>query len=122
MRKHFINHDYKELDVWKESIKFVKKIYKITYKFPGTEKFNLISQINRASVSIASNIAEGSSRNSDKEFVQFLYYALGSAAEVECQLIISQELDFLKVNEFFIFKEIDNIKKMIIGLIKYYKN
>lgn len=121
MVRDFINHDYKELDVWKESIKFVKKIYKITYKFPETEKFNLISQINRASVSIASNIAEGSSRNSDKEFVQFLYYALGSAAEVECQLVISQELEFLKNKEVYIFKEIENIKRMIIGLIKYYK-
>lgn len=64
-------HDYKKLNVWKESIELITEIYKTTSKFPSTEKFGLISQINRCAVSIASNIAEGAGRNTDGEFRQF---------------------------------------------------
>lgn len=89
-------HKYKDLEIWKKSIFLTKQIYLITATFPSTEKFGLISQINRASVSIASNIAEGAGRNSNKEFNQFLGIAMGSMHEVETQIIISFEIGFIK--------------------------
>lgn len=111
--------NHKELDVWKESIELTKKIYNITKNFPKEELYGLTSQIRRASVSIPSNIAEGSARNSDKEFIQFLYVSLGSLAELETQLIISKEIEY---NKYLFEEEIEKIKKMILGLIKYLKN
>jgi len=89
--------NHKELDAWIESISLVKVVYRLAGQLPSSEKFGLINQIRRAAISISSNIAEGAARDSDKEFVQFLYYALGSLAELETQLIISQELGFLTI-------------------------
>jgi len=112
--------DHKELDVWKESIEFVVEIYKITGTFPKEELYGLISQIRRSSISIPSNIAEGSARNSDKEFIQFLYISLGSMAELETQIIISKELNY--INDITsVINRINKIKQMILGLIKYLK-
>lgn len=82
-------HQYKELKLWQKAIELVSDIYRIT------DRFGLISQINRAAVSIPSNIAEGAGRNSDKEFVQFLAIAHASTYEVETQLIISKNLGYL---------------------------
>ena len=78
--------DYKDLNVWQESINLVEDVYTIVKLFPREEAYALSDQLRRAVVSIASNIAEGSNRNTQKEFIQFLYIALGSAAEVETQL------------------------------------
>jgi len=86
---------YKELKVWQESIEFVTSIYLYTKKFPKEEMYGMISQLNRASVSIAANIAEGAGRNSNKEFVQFLSIAMGSCAEVETLLIISEKQEYI---------------------------
>ena len=108
--------DYKDLNVWQMSIDFVESIYKIVKLFPREETYALSDQIRRAVVSIPSNIAEGASRNSNKEFVQFLYIALGSASEVETQLIIAQRLKYVNSIE----KEIDEltkIRKMLNSLI-----
>lgn len=87
---------YKELEIWKESIDLVKEIYQITSDFPDTEKFGLQSQIRRAAVSVPSNIAEGFSRESKKEFIKFLQISLGSLFEVDTQLIIAKDLGYLK--------------------------
>jgi four helix bundle protein len=87
---------HKELKVWQKGIELVKAIYEITKSFPISEQFGLTSQMRRAAVSIPSNIAEGCGRNSNKELTHFLYIALGSSAELETQLIISQELNFLE--------------------------
>jgi four helix bundle protein len=76
----------------------VKKVYQITHNFPASEKFGLINQIRRAAVSIPSNIAEGQGRNSTKEFRQFLAISLGSLAELETQLIIAKEIEYLTQN------------------------
>ena len=111
---------HKDLDVWSKSIEFVLKVYKITKNFPSDEKFGLISQLRRAAVSIPSNLAEGAARNSNKEFIRFLYVALGSASESETQLIISQKLGYL--NDESVFNDLEDIQKMIMGLIKYLKN
>jgi len=107
------------LDVWKNSIGFVTKIYKLTSSFPEEEKFGLISQLKRASVSIPSNIAEGAARESKKEFCNFLSIAQGSSSEVETQLTISNKLGYLdnkKFNE--TLRELDGISKMLTGLKK----
>lgn len=81
-------HNFRELKIWKESINLVKQIYLLTSDLPKDEKFGLISQINRCSVSIPSNIAEGSGRTSDKEFLNFLNIAISSSYELETQLIL----------------------------------
>ena len=87
-------HRFKELEIWKKSRKFCSEIYIATADFPTDEKFGLTNQLRRASVSIPSNIAEGSSRNSQKDFSRFLEIAIGSAYEIETQLIIASDLGF----------------------------
>ncbi len=113
--------DHKNLEVWKKSLYLVKLVYKLTEKLPVSERFGLTNQIKRAAISIASNIAEGSGRDSDKEFIQFLYYSVGSITELETQLIISEELGFLEIPD-----EVEDclqiLRKLIIGLIKYLKS
>ncbi|WP_461833943.1 four helix bundle protein [Desulfothermus sp.] len=111
-----------DLDVWKLSIEVVKDIYEITKSFPKEEVFGLTSQIKKAAISIPSNIAEGASRQTNKEVIQFLYISLGSASELETQLIIARELGFIDVDNMEIINgKIENIKKMITGLINYKK-
>lgn len=90
---------HKDLKVWQKGIELVKYIYEITQLFPSNEQFGLVSQMRRAAVSIPSNIAEGCGRNSDKELIHFLYIALGSASELETQIIISQELGFMQIEK-----------------------
>ncbi|ADQ81111.1 hypothetical protein Palpr_2982 [Paludibacter propionicigenes WB4] len=90
---------HKDLKVWQKGIELVKSIYEITQLFPSNEQFGLVSQMRRAAVSIPSNIAEGCGRNSDKELIHFLYIALGSASELETQIIISQELGFMQIEK-----------------------
>lgn len=93
------SRSYRDLEVWKLAIAFVKDIYLTTGKFPLNEKYGLTQQIRRAAVSIPSNTAEGQVRNSAKEFTQFLAIALGSAAELETQLIIASEVNYLTVTK-----------------------
>ncbi len=113
---------HKELDVWKGSVEFVSEIYRITGSYPKDELFGIVSQIRRAAVSIPSNIAEGAARNHDPEFIQFLYISLGSLAEVETQLIISKNLDYLTQHDLDILSgEIKLIRTQLSGLIKYLK-
>ena len=85
---------HKELNVYKDSIDFVLSIYELTKKFPSEEKFGLVSQMRRAAVSIPSNISEGAARKNTKEFIQFLYISLGSAAEIETQMTIAKKLNY----------------------------
>ena len=115
-------HDYKKLNVWKESIELITEVYKITSKFPSTEKFCLISQINRCAVSIASNIAEGAGRNTDGEFRQFLGTAKGSSYELETQLIVSNNLGYISIDELNdLIEKLEYVQKMIHNLIKSLK-
>ena len=88
--------NYKKLKIWSQGIELVKQIYVLVEQLPTTEKFGLKSQITRAVVSVPSNIAEGCSRNSEIEFKRFLEIAMGSLFEVHTQLIIIQELNFIK--------------------------
>lgn len=112
-------HDYKKLDVWNHSIDFSVKIYAITSDFPEGEKFGLVSQIRRSAVSIASNIAEGAGRGTEKEFGYFLSVALGSAYELETQLILSSRLQFINNTVIEnLLVELESICKMIFSLRK----
>ena len=114
---------HKDLIVWKKGIELVKNIYLITNSFPNSEQFGLISQMRRCAVSIPSNIAEGCGRNSNKELIHFLYIALGSSSELETQIIISAELNFLeneKATE--CLNLLNEIIKMITSLIKSVKS
>ncbi len=113
-RKHY------ELRAWQLSMQLVKDIYQLTSIFPSDEKFGLTNQMRRAAVSIPSNISEGAARQSNKEFIQFLYIAHGSAAELETQLIVAKNLRFLDDKAFDLLnKERDEIGRMLFGLIKY---
>ena len=113
--------DHKELDVWKQSVDLVIGVYEITKDFPREEIYGLTNQIRRAAVSIPSNIAEGAARNTDKEFAQFLYIALGSASELETQLIIAKKLNY--VNDISpVRQKLTTAMKLINGLIRHYKN
>lgn len=115
--------DFKKLEIWKNGIELVKQVYQLSDKLPSEEKFGLTSQITRAIVSIPSNIAKGCSRNSEINFKRFLEIAMGSLFEVETQLIITQELKFIKSNELeIIFNLIQKEAKMINSLINKIKN
>jgi four helix bundle protein len=115
-------HNYKELEIWKASKNFCVPIYKLTAKFPDEEKFGLISQLRRACVSVPSNIAEGSARATNKDFVKFLRFSLGSCREIDTQLLVSVELEFIKNDEIEpISKELNRIMIMIINFMKTLK-
>jgi four helix bundle protein len=86
---------HKDLEVWKVSVDFVTELYILTNSFPKSELFGLTSQIRRAAVSIPSNIAEGAARKNTREFIQFLYIALGSLSEIDTQIIIAKNLKYL---------------------------
>ena len=93
-------HNFKELIVWQKSRSLVKDVYKLTQKFPTDEKFGLTQQIRRAAVSIPSNIAEGSGRGTNKDFSRFIHIANGSAFEVETQLYLALDLEYISQSEF----------------------
>ena len=112
--------DYKDLNVWKESMDLVENIYKIAKLFPKEESYALSGQIKRAVVSVPSNIAEGQNRNTKKEFIQFLYISLGSISEVETQLLIARRLNYVNNIEMEL-KQITKIRKMINALINSIK-
>ena len=107
-------HQFKELEIWKRSRQFCSEIYQITSAFPSDEKFGLTNQLRRASVSIPSNIAEGSSRNSNKDFSRFLEIAIGSAYEIETQILIASDLKFITIEQSSILiQKLAEIIKMI---------
>lgn len=109
--------DFKKLQIWQKGIEIVKLSYKLTEQLPSTEKFNLVSQINRAAISIPSNIAEGSSRRSERDYFRFLEIALGSCFELETQLIILVELGLANLESVnHILSEIRMEQQMISAL------
>ena len=112
-------HNFKELKVWKDSMDLANKVYAITRLFPDEEKFVLTSQIMRSVISIPSNIAEGAGRNSKKEFFHFLNFALGSAFELETQIILANNFDYIKSERFEgLVSKISKVQKMLYGLQK----
>jgi four helix bundle protein len=109
---------FKELRIWQKGIEIVKDIYILTRKFPKEELYGLTSQMRRAAISMPSNIAEGFKRYHSKEYSQFLHITMGSAAELETQLIIAKELKMISEEELNIISEkLDHISKMISSLL-----
>ena len=116
-------NNFKKLVVWQKSRELVKDIYLLTKKYPKEELFGLTSQIRRAAVSVALNIAEGSGRGTDKDFTHFLDVAFGSALEVEAQVILSLDLEFITNEEYDMLSlKIQEIQKMIKKLTDSIRN
>jgi four helix bundle protein len=111
---------FEEINSWQKARQFNKRIYEITDTQNFKRDFDLVRQIRRASISISSNIAEGFERNTDKEFIQFLYIAKASAAEVRSQLYLAFDLNYIEKMEFEeLFNDVSDISKLISGFIKY---
>lgn len=106
---------HKDLEVYKLSLTLVENIYQLTQSFPASENFGLTSQLRRASISLPSNIAEGSSRGSTKDFIRFLNIASGSLAEIETQLVIAERIGYITFSE-ALQNNIITIRKMLYRL------
>jgi len=106
---------YQKLLVWQEAMELVVRVYRVTERLPATERFGLCQQLRRAAVSIPSNIAEGAGRHSDKDFIRFLNIANGSLLEVETQLLIALQLQYIdEISE--LQNSIDKIFAMLSNL------
>ena len=113
---------HKDLDVWRDGVTLAKAVYLATESFPKEEMYGLVSQMRRSAVSIPSNIAEGAARQGDKEFIQFLYMALGSASELDTQLEISKSIGIGDLNGLAALQDsVARVSKMLQGLIKTVK-
>lgn len=112
--------NFRELEVWKEARILVKEVYLLTKSLPDSEKYGLVSQINRCVISIPANIAEGCAKNSQKDFVRFLQISLGSIFELETHLILCVDLDFIQKDTASVtIQKIQILQKRISSLIKY---
>jgi four helix bundle protein len=110
---------HKDLDVWKKAIDLSAEVYLLTGSFPKEEMYGITSQMRRASVSIASNIAEGAARRTDKDFIHFLHMALGSASELDTQIEIVVRVGFVDNDEIQVLQNKTGvISKMLYGLIR----
>lgn len=117
------SRDFRKYDVWKKSIEFASSVYKVTGGLPWFEKKGLCDQLQRAAVSISSNIAEGSARPSDNDFAHFLDIALGSAYEVETQMQIAKNIGYIDDEHYsLLLGEIINIEKQISRLIRHIRH
>ncbi len=109
---------YRDLLIWRKGIELSKEVYGIIKQFPKDERYALSDQMKRSAVSVPSNIAEGQARQHTGEFKQFLYISLGSLAELDTQLTIASELEFVKDKESgIIYNKITEMQKMITSLI-----
>jgi len=110
---------FTDLIVWQEAYKLALEIYKITKNFPKEETYSLIDQMKRCSISISSNIAEGFSRKSKKEKIQFYFIAKGSLTELQNQLLLAKDVKYLNLESFkSIAEQTITVHKLINGLIK----
>ncbi|OFY89546.1 MAG: four helix bundle protein [Bacteroidetes bacterium RIFCSPLOWO2_12_FULL_31_6] len=117
----FLN--YKDLDVFNECKELVKNVYSISKNFPNEEIYCLTNQIRRASISIISNIAEGTGRNYTKDSLQFFYISRGSLFEVEAQLLIAKDLNYISEEQLEnILLQCTTCKKLLNGFINYHKS
>jgi len=114
--------DFKEILIWQRSHQFTLDIYKISVTFPPEEKFGLTSQIRRASYSIPTNIAEGCGRNTEADMCRFFIIAMGSASELEYQLLLVKDLGYLPSSAYnLLLNELIEIKKMLNAFIQKLK-
>jgi len=111
--------NFRELQVWEKAMDIGVKTYGLTRGFPSEEKFGLVSQLNRAAVSISSNIAEGASRSTNKDFRRFLEISIGSDFEVESQLLLAAKLNIVTETDVAdTLKELNELQKMLSVFIK----
>ncbi|MCD4681459.1 MAG: four helix bundle protein [Bacteroidales bacterium] len=116
-------HNFKELFVWEKSRKLVSDIYNLTKLFPKDERFGLISQMQRSAISIPSNIEEGAGRDSNKEFLRFLDIANGSSFELETQIYLAFDQNYIsEEKQSTQIEKVREIQKMIYQLKKYFEN
>jgi len=110
-------NDFRKLDVWLKAIDFSTSLHDTTKQFPKEEVYGLVSQLRRASVSISSNIAEGCSRTSKKDFARFLEFSIGSAFEIESQLLVSKNLNYIsEIEHNILHGDLIHIENMLIKL------
>jgi len=114
--------EYVDLEVWKEARSLVGSVYLITKNFPKQELYGLTSQMQRAAVSIPSNIAEGCGRKTPLDTIRFLHISRGSLYELETQLYLAMDLKYINKEESeFLFPQVMKCKKLLNGFINYYK-
>lgn len=114
---------FTDLSAWKKGHELVILIYKTTKQFPSEERYSLTDQIRRCTVSITSNIAEGFSRKSNKEKLQFYHTSLGSLTELQNQLLIAKDVGYLNKEDFKLIANLTiEVSKLVNGLIKYIRN
>jgi four helix bundle protein len=112
------SNSYRDLVVWQQAMELVHGIYEVTSHFPDAEKFGLTSQMRRAAVSVACNIAEGQGRNSTGEFIQFLGHSRGSLQEVETQLLVAERRRFISAPATVAsMKQCERVRKLLNGLM-----
>lgn len=114
-----LKHNFKKLKIWQSAMLLCNVVFKITNEFPKSELYSLTSQVNRSVVSVPSNIAEGSSRSSQKDFKRFLEISLGSLFELQTQLVLANYKKYINNKELIDIEErIEELQKMISGFIK----
>ena len=112
---------HKDLEIWQLAMELVEITYKQTRHFPKEEQYGLCTQMRRAAISIPSNIAEGAARQGDKEYLRFLYIALGSLSELETQYLISKRLKYFSETKEE-FELIEKLRRKMLNFIKYHKS
>jgi four helix bundle protein len=111
--------DFRNLDVWKRSHELTLAVYRATKLFPDDERYGLISQLRRATSSIPANLAEGCGRGTDPDFGRFVQNAMGSASEVEYEILLAKDLQYLKPDSYtHLSDEITGIKRMLASLLR----
>ncbi len=107
-------HNFKKLDIWNKSVEFVADIYRLVNRFSQIERFGLVTQMQRAAVSIPANIAEGSAKSSNEDFARFLEISLGSAYELETELLVSFKLSYIEAETYEQFQQkLSELQRMI---------
>lgn len=113
-----VKHNFRQLNIWKDAVDLAKEVYRLTQLLPSEHKFGISSQMFRAAVSVSSNIAEGSAKNSPKEFAYFLSTSLGSAYELETQLVISGQCGLIDVHHIeLLIGKVQILQKHIMSFI-----
>ncbi len=111
--------DFRDLHVWEKAHRCALDVYRLTAGFPRSERYGLVAQMRRAAVSVASNIAEGCGRHSDRDFARFLSMAFGSMSELEYQLLLAHDLNFVDLEAHgHLVESIGEVKRMLAGLIR----
>ena len=114
--------NFRDLLVWEKAHQLTMRIYEATSTYPADERFGLVSQIRRSASSVPTNIAEGCGRHSDKDFARFLQISMGSASELEYQLLLSHDLHYLQTEPYDeMTNAVQEVKRMLTSLIKKLK-